>query len=321
MKILITTSSFDSDAVDSIQRLRAAGIEIVMNPHGRRLSESDVAALMDERVVGMVAGVEPLTRSVLARAKNLRVLSRCGIGLDSVDLDAAREFGIKVCNTPEAPSLPVAELTLAMMLNVLRRISEADREIRLGNWKPLMGGLLHGRTVGLIGCGRIGRRVSQLARAFGAHVMACDSARPALDSGVVACDLDRLLAAADIVSLHIPYTDSNRHLLNAARLAAMKPGAILINVSRGGLVDEAALLAALEAGHLAGAALDAFEQEPYKGPLAAMPQVLLTAHMGSYAKEARVRMELEAGDNLLRGLAECGVVSPGVASERPAGDR
>jgi len=310
MKILTTTSSFDRNAAASLQLLEQAGFEIILNPHARRLNEAEAGTLLEGGFVGMIAGVEPLTRKVLCGAKGLKIISRCGIGLDSVDLEAANELGIKVFNTPDAPSLPVAELTLGLMLNLLRRVSEADREIRRNNWRPLMGGLLSGRTVGLIGFGRIGKKVAQLVQAFGAKVMVYDISPPASTTGVASCSLDSLLEESDIVSLHLPYTAANRHLLNAARIASMKPGAILINASRGGLIDETALLEALNEGRLAGAGLDAFEQEPYAGPLTALPQVLLTAHMGSYASEARARMEAEAADNLVRGLVDCGLLPP-----------
>lgn len=308
VKILISTSSFDPESAGLTGLCKARGYEIVMNPHGRRLTENEVRALLDPEVVGMVAGVEPLTRAVLAAASGLRVISRCGIGMDSVDLQATREFGIRVFNSPDAPSTAVAELTVALMLDALHRVSEADRAVRNGLWQPLMGRLLRGKTVGLIGYGRIGRKVSQLVQAFEARVIAHDVACPASEPGVVLCDLDQLLSTADIVSLHIPYADSNRHLLNAARLAMMRPGAILINASRGGLVDEAALLDAVESGRVAAVALDTFESEPYHGPLAKLSQVVLTAHMGSYAREARSLMEREAATNLVRGLSECGLV-------------
>jgi D-3-phosphoglycerate dehydrogenase / 2-oxoglutarate reductase len=308
MKIMITTSSFDVVASEPLRRLVGAGFELHSNPHGRRLTEAEVGGLLEPSVVGMIAGVEPLTRTVLARAPNLKVISRCGIGLDSVDLAAARKQGVRVFNTPDAPSLAVAELALALILNLLRRVSEADQEIRRGRWKALMGSLLQGKSVGIIGYGRIGRKVATLVRAFGATVIAHDTATGNVDADTEACGLDSLLARADIVSLHVPYSDTTHHLLNAQRLACMRTGALLVNASRGGLVDEAALLEALRSGHLGGAALDTLEQEPYNGPLTTVPNVLLTAHMGSYAREARIMMEREAAANLERGLAECGLL-------------
>lgn len=308
-KVLITTSSFNVAAVESLALLRQAGYEIVTNPHGRKLSEDEAAALLGDDVVGMVAGTEPLTRRVLSGARGLKLVSRCGIGLDSVDLAAAAELGIEVTNTPDAPSAAVAELTLGLMLDQLRRISQADRQIRAGQWKPLMGGLLAARTVGIVGYGRIGRKVARLAQAFGARVLATDAAGVAPDGIAEASALEPLLAQADIVTLHMPSPKSAGHFLDAARLGMMKRGAVLVNTARGGLVDEAALAQAIRDGRLGGAALDTYEKEPYIGPLAELPQVVLTAHMGSYAEESRGIMEREAADNLYKGLAMRGLVA------------
>ena len=308
-KVLITTSSFNVAAAESLGRLKQAGFEIATNPHGRKLSEDEVAGLLGDDVVGMVAGTEPLTRRVLAGARGLKVVSRCGIGLDSVDLAAAAELGIEVTNTPDAPSAAVAELTLGLMLDQLRRISQADRQIRAGQWKPLMGGLLAARTVGIVGYGRIGRRVARRARAFGPPRRAAQAARVAADDVAEASALEPLLAQADIVTLHMPSQKGAGHFLDAQRIGMMKRGAVLVNTARGDLVDEAVLVQAIRDGHLGGAALDTYEKEPYTGPLAELPQVVLTAHMGSYAEESRGIMEREAADNLYKGLAARGLVA------------
>ena len=279
-----------------------AGFEILLNPFGRRLTETEAGSLLKPGIIGMIAGIEPLTRSVLTGAPDLRVISRCGIGMDNVDLDAAAERNILVKNTPDAPGTAVAELTLGMMLNLLRRISEADRFIRANQWKKLMGRLLQQQTVGLIGFGRIGKKVARLVSAFGAAILAYDICKIESFPDVEFCSLESLISRSDIISLHIPYTPDTHHFLNSDRLISMKKGALLINASRGGLVDEKALEDALLSGHLAGAALDCFEQEPYHGPLCEMDQVVTTAHMGSYAKEARESMEQESAENLIKEL-------------------
>lgn len=292
----------------ALQRLAALGFEIAINPHGRRLSESEAQTLLGDGVVAMIAGVEPLTRNVLSSAKNLKVISRCGTGMDSVDAAAAAELGILLKNTPDAPARAVAELTLGMMLGVLRRLSEADRGIRARQWTPLMGLLLSEQTVGLIGFGRVGRRVARLVRAFGARVIAFDTQAVPAEDGVEFKTMDEVIRSADVLSLHVAYQPDLHHLLNDACFATMKKGAIVINAARGGLIDEAALIQSLQSAHLAGAALDCFEKEPYDGPLTTMPQVVLSAHMGSYAKEARALMEREAADNLLSGMSAKGLV-------------
>lgn len=308
-RILISTSSFDVEHNDALQRLRALGWHIDNNPHGRRLTEAETAQLLAGDYAGVIAGVEPLTRNVLSRAPALKVISRVGIGMDSVDLETAAERGIKVYNTPGAPVSAVAELTLAMMLNLLRHVGAADRGIRQGDWKPLMGSLLAFRTVGIIGFGRIGRRVAELLHAFGATVLIHDKLVIEIPAYCERADFDSLLRRSDIVTLHVPLLPELRHMIRQSQLARMKRGAYLVNAARGGLVDEAALLDSLQSGQLAGAALDTFEEEPYRGPLAALPQVVLTAHMGSYARESRIQMEQEAAQNLLLGLTALGMIA------------
>ncbi len=311
MKVLVTTSSFSLQDPAPKAALAGAGFEIHENPFKRKLTESEVMGLLAEHEpVGLFAGVEPLTAKVLeASAPHLKVISRCGIGLDTVDLDAAKRLGIRVFNTPDAPSQAVAELTIALILAVLRRIAEADAAVRRGDWKPMMGRLLGSRTVGVVGLGRIGARVATLCAAFGSPVLAYEP-RPdaAIPAGTKKASLEDVLKNSDIVTLHVPMTPENKYLIDARRLAAMKAGSLLINASRGGLVDEAALLQALQDKRLSGAALDTFEDEPYKGPLRNLPQVVLTPHMGSAAEECRSRMEREAADNLITGLRALGVI-------------
>lgn len=306
-KVLITTSSFNLGNFVQAKSLHDAGISLELNPHGRRLSEDEVAELVATDVIAILAGLEPLTDRVLSNAKSLRVIARCGTGLDSVDLQAACRLGIDVFNTPDAPTQAVAELTIAHMLNSLRHISTTDSNMRSGKWTPTMGSLLATKTVGLIGVGRIGSAVAKLAQAFGARVIGFD---PVVDShnSVELLLLDQVLKQADIVSLHLPINDQTHHILNANTISCMKTGSIVVNVSRGGLIDESALHDALKSQHLSGAALDCFEDEPYSGPLLQIPGVHVTAHMGSYARETRDRMETEASTNLVNGLRKRGLI-------------
>ena len=306
-KVLITTSSFSLDNFAQAKALHDAGISIELNPHGRRLSEDEVADLIATDVIAVLAGLEPLTDRVLSNAKSLRVIARCGTGLDSVDLRAASRLGIDVFNTPDAPTQAVAELTIAHMLNSLRHISTTDSNMRSGKWTPTMGSLLATKTVGLIGVGRIGSAVAKLAQAFGARVIGFDPVVSSHNS-VELLSLDEVLNQADIVSLHVPINDQTHHILNANTISRMKPGSIVINVSRGGLIDESALHDALKSQHLSGAALDCFEDEPYSGPLLQIPGVHVTAHMGSYARETRDLMEVEASTNLVNGLRKRGLI-------------
>jgi D-3-phosphoglycerate dehydrogenase len=306
-KVLIATSSFNLGNFAQAKSLHDAGISIEVNPHGRRLSEDEVAELVATDVIAILAGLEPLTDRVLSNAKSLRVIARCGTGLDSVDLQAASRLGIDVFNTPDAPTQAVAELTIAHMLNSLRHISTTDSNMRSGKWTPTMGSLLATKTVGLIGVGRIGSAVAKLAQAFGARVIGFDPVVSSHNS-VELLSLDEVLNQADIVSLHVPINDQTHHIVNASAISRMKPGSIVVNVSRGGLIDESALHDALKTQHLSGAALDCFEDEPYSGPLLQIPGVHVTAHMGSYARETRDLMEVEASTNLVNGLRKRGLI-------------
>lgn len=307
-KIIATTSSFAKNDRNLLKAFAEQELQIILNPYARKLTESEVCELFEQhQPVGMIAGVEPLTRQVLEKAKNLKVISRAGIGMDSVDLKAAKDLGIVVTNTPDAPTIPVAELAMGMILSLLRRIHISDARIRHGDWVRPMGNLLHGKTVGIIGCGRIGSYLAGLLYSFGCIILGCD---PFIDKShkFSLVSLDKILPEADIVSLHIPYNQKNHHFINAEKIQKMKKGALLINVARGGLADEDALYNALSSGYLGGAALDCFEEEPYTGKLKDLDNVLLTAHIGSYAQEGRVMMEKQAVENLLRELKKAGCI-------------
>ena len=307
-KILITTSSFARNDRSLPDTFAVKGLQIALNPYARKLSESEVNELIQEhQPIGMIAGVEPLTRGVLEKTKNLKVISRVGIGMDSVDLQTAKNLDIVVTNTPDAPTIPVAELTLGMILSLLRRIHISDASIRGSDWVRPMGNLLHGKTVGIIGCGRIGSYLAGLLSSFGCKILGCDPFVNKSDNFFLV-GLEKILSDADIISLHIPYNRGNHHFINAGRIQNMKKGALLINAARGGLVDEDALSSALSSGHLGGAALDCFEQEPYTGKLKDLENVLLTAHIGSYAQEGRVMMERQAVENLFRELKKAGCI-------------
>lgn len=302
MQVLISTSSFNLANFAQLSDLEKAGVEVKLNPFAARLTEKQVIDLLGTDTIGLIAGLEPLTKNVLQAAKSLKVIARVGTGLDSVDLVAAKELEIIVLNTPDAPTKAVAELTIAHILSLLRHLSQADRQIRNGIWKGLMGSLLETKTVGIVGFGRIGKRVATLLSAFGASVLISDAQVKSGDFQNVG--LDELCTRSDIVSLHLPYSEATHHIIDEKRINLMKKGSFIVNISRGGLVDEAMLLAALKSGHLAGAALDCFEQEPYEGELRNLENVQITAHMGSYARETRDLMEQEASRLLVNALHE-----------------
>ncbi len=297
--IFISTSSFAEYDKEPLKLLKDAGMNAQINPYKRQLTKDECLKHYKD-IDGLVAGTEALTTEVLKSAPNLKVISRCGTGMDNVDLEAAKQLGIKVFNTPDGPTLAVAELVLGLMLTLLRHVPHMDRDIRAGKWQKRMGNLIQGKTVGIIGFGRIGQKVGELVQAIGAQLVYCD---PAVNKpGYKKLSLDELLAQSDIVTLHLSGGSKGAPLLGDKELRGMKPGGWLINCARGGLVDEAALGLALQEGRLAGAALDVFTQEPYTGPLAKLDNVILTPHIGSYAVESRVQMEIDAVKNLIKGL-------------------
>ena len=302
MNLLITTSSFDVEGCVPLESLTRQGWSVTVNPLGRRLTESEVSQLArTHEATALLAGVEPLTARVFDENPQIRFVSRVGTGIDNVDLDAAAQRQIHVMRTPDAPSPAVAELTLGLMLAALRHIGSADRDLRAGQWVAHQGRLLARSTVGIVGYGRVGRRVARLCAAFGASVLACD---PFVDDvDVERCaTIDELCSRVDVLSLHAALRAGEDRLIGWPQLRLLGADGVLVNAARGGLVDESALVQALGDSTIAFAALDVFEDEPYAGPLAKLPNTLLTCHMGSKARETRSTMEHEAAQNLLDAL-------------------
>lgn len=293
-KILIAPSSFA--AVDStpLTELKRHGFEIIRNPFGRKLTEVELQQLLPG-VIGTIAGLEPLSRRVLSES-NLKVISRCGVGLDNVDMEAARELGIQVINTPDAPTLAVAELTVGMMLTLPRWIKSMDLALHDGKWDKRIGMQLQGRIVTIIGFGRIGKKVSDLLRPFDVRLHIVE---PLIQDANFCVSLEEALSSADIVSLH---ASGNSVILGCREFDLMKPGVFILNAGRGNLIDEKALLSAIEKGVVAGAWLDTFSIEPYHGPLANYQQVIMTPHASTYSAQCRLGMEMDAVKNLLAGL-------------------
>lgn len=294
--VLVGVWPFAQVDAEPLRVLERAGCRIVANPHPRKLREDELPALVHD-AVAYVAGTEAITRRVLDAAPCLRCIARVGVGLDSVDLDAARERGIVVAYTPEAPAWSVVELTIGLLVDLARQFSRVDRAMRAGRWDRRVGFLLRGKTLGVLGCGRIGRRVARLGRDLGMDVLGTDLAPDpewAAATGVRYVEKGELLERSDALTVHVPLTPLTRGFLGEGELARMKPGAVLVNTSRGEVLDEAALERALASGHLGGAALDVFHEEPYSGPLTRLENVILTAHVGSCSREGRIAMELGA---------------------------
>jgi D-3-phosphoglycerate dehydrogenase / 2-oxoglutarate reductase len=279
--------------------LDSAGFTYSVNPLGHRLSEDELAGFIADCDV-LIAGTEPITARVMDRAPRLRLISRVGIGLDNVDLLAARSRGIAVAYTPDGPSPAVAELTIGLALSLLRGIHTANAHCHGGAWNRLIGRRLEEITTGVIGVGRVGSRVVRLLSGFGGRVLANDLEPRPVDARVEWVDQERMFREADLITLHVPLTPQTRHLVGPAELAMLKPGALLINTARGGVVDEAALAAALRSGAIGGAAVDVFSVEPYYGELAQIDTCLITCHMGSMSEDCRFRMEYEAVEHAVR---------------------
>ncbi len=297
--IAIGPSSFAEKDDSPLRMLEGAGCIVKPNPFGRRLTEPEIIAHL-EGADGLIAGLEPLNRAVLESAHpRLKALARVGIGVANVDFEAARDFGVAVSSTPDGPIDAVAEMTLAALLALARQLIPTNAALHRGEWAKSIGLGLRGAKVLLIGYGRIGRRVGELLQAFGAEIFVCDPALSDDVQGVTVVSLAEGLVLADVVSLHASGEDC---ILDCAAIDLMKPGAILLNGARGGLVEESSLLAALDSGKVAGVWFDAFWEEPYTGPLTRYEQALLTPHVGTYTERCRLQMETEAVRNLLRDL-------------------
>jgi phosphoglycerate dehydrogenase-like enzyme len=249
---------------------------------------------------GVIASSLPYTAKVMDRATNAFVIARTGIGYDQIDVDAATERGIAVCNTPDGPTVSTAEHTLALILAVAKRVSRAAMALKVteGNYYSNHQAIeLAGKTLGLIGFGRIARRVARGAQGIGMQVIAYDPLAQSDDFFVLRVDdLEQLLSASDVVSIHVPLTPDTKHLLDRTGLRLMKQGAILVNTSRGGVIDQEALLEALDAGHLFGAGLDVTDPEPLppEHPLLNRADVVVTPHVASATSEGRARIFLTA---------------------------
>jgi D-3-phosphoglycerate dehydrogenase len=263
------------------------------------MTEDEVSDLLrSSGAEAMVAGVEPLTDRVFADNPQLRVISRCGSGLDSVDVDAAAARDITLLRTPEAPAEAVAELTISLAIAVLRRVGEADRLIRAGEWHALMGRSYGRSKIGIVGLGHVGSRVAKVSTVLGSEVGYADLFVDTPEYQRFD-DVEKLAEWADVLTIHLPHDPDTHHTVDAAILDSLGPGGVVVNTARGGLVDEDALFEALRDGKIAGAALDVFAEEPYTGPLATLDNVLLTCHMGSYAQQVRNAMETEALRNAI----------------------
>lgn len=293
MKVLVCDKLGDK----SLNAIRDAGIDVT---YKTGMSPEELKKTVPNYDVIVVRSATRVTREIIDAAKNLKLIARPGVGLDSIDVKAAGEKGIEVRNTPDATTASVAEHTIGLMLALARNIPQGYKSIKEGRWdrKKYSGSELMGKTLGLIGFGRIGRETAKRAQAFGMSVIAYDPLAPkdaGKGLGIPLLSLDDVLGKSDYISIHVPLIPETRHMINAGSIKKMKKGVRIINCARGGIVDENAVASAIKAGHVAGAAFDVFEKEPpeAENPLLALEQFISVPHLGASTAEGQARAEDE----------------------------
>jgi len=304
-KVLITTVPFGDKNPLPLVLLKKAGFEFLINPLNKKLTEDELLQMVPDVDV-IIAGTEKITAKIMDNAPNLQLISRVGIGLDGIDLNAAKNRGISVSYTPDAPTSAVAELTVGIMLTLLRSVHLSNIRMHDGHWQRFFGKRIANCTVGIVGVGRIGSEVLRYLKSFNVQkILLNDLHRKSnidKDLNVEWVDKKTLYKNSDLVSLHLPLTPKTHNLIKKDELYLMKADAALINTSRGGIINELDLYNAMKMGHLSAAAIDVFDDEPYKGKLIEVERCLLTAHMGSMSADCRARMEQEATEEAIRFL-------------------
>ncbi|MCL2811158.1 MAG: phosphoglycerate dehydrogenase [Clostridia bacterium] len=305
-KILATPRSF-GQVGDPVGLLERAGYTVVKNPVGRILTEAEMCEHLAD-AVGVIVGVDPLNANVLNAAKNLKVISKYGVGTDNIDMDRAKELGIPVRITTGANADAVADYAFTLMAACARKLLPIDARCRNRDWGKVTSLDIWGKTLGILGLGAIGKGLARRAAGFNMRVLAYDlfwDAEYARQHGITYAEPDEIYRACDFISLHLPLTDASRHMIGDAQFAMMKPTAVLVNTSRGGLVDEAALVRALREGTIYAAGVDAFAQEPpTDDALYALDNLVMGSHCAASTQGAVENMGMMAAQNLLDVLAK-----------------
>jgi len=304
-KVLITTIPFADKNRQPLDLLENRGIEYLINPFNKKITENELIEVVADFDV-IIAGTELITKKVMDAATNLKMISRVGIGLDSVDLLEAEKREIVVSYTPDAPAPAVAELTIGLMLSLLRSVQLSNMEMHNGKWHRFFGRRLSEVTIGIIGIGRIGTGVLQHLQGFGSpKILVNDiSYDKNVDKkfNIEWSDKETIYQRADVITIHTPLTTQTRDMIKKEQLLSMKEDAIIINTARGGIINEQDLYEVMQDGHLSGAAIDVFDFEPYNGKLKEIRRCILTAHMGSMSVDCRTSMEIEATEEAVRFL-------------------
>ncbi|HEB9286090.1 TPA: phosphoglycerate dehydrogenase [Campylobacter coli] len=302
MKVFVSTHPFGETSKIPLELLDKNGFEVRINNRGRKITSKELSKDIGEAEV-LIAGTEKITEDVLRNAPNLKLISRVGIGLDGIDFELCRKYNIKVVYTPDAPTMAVAELCVGLILDLSRKISFTDANLKQSIWNRHMGMLLYGKTIGIIGMGRIGKSLIKLLSSFNVSFKVCDPNPDFAFLKIYNVELTnktKLLKESDVVSLNLPLKKDTMNFLMLDDLKNMKKSSILINTARGGIINEDDLYIALKENLIAGAAVDVFEEEPYKGKLRELNNVVLTCHMGASTIESRTDMETQAVEEVVR---------------------
>lgn len=302
MKVFVSTHPFSATSELPMKLLKENEFEVRLNPFEHKISTEELAKEIKDSEI-LIAGTEKITDEVFKNAPELKLISRVGIGLDGIDFELCKKYGVRVAYTPDAPTMAVAELCVGLIIDLSRHITNTDKNMRKNIWKRYMGNLLYGKTIGIIGMGRIGKSLIHLLSSFNMNFLVHDI-KPDIAFGrlynVKFVSKEELLKNSDIVSINIPLKKDTYNYITARELSIMKPNAILINTARGGIVNEDDLYNALKNNTISGAAVDVFENEPYNGKLSELDNCLLTSHMGASTKESRTDMEVQAVKEAIR---------------------
>jgi len=302
-KVLITTVPFANVDRTPLDLLEKAGINYLINPLNKKLTPSELKLLVNDFDV-IIAGTEIINKEVLDEAQNLKFISRVGVGLDALDLHTIQNRNIKLSYTALAPAPAVAELTMGLILSLIRNVHLSNKYMHEGKWHRYFGRRIEESVIGLIGVGRIGSLVLKHLSGFKPKKILLNDIYKKTDIfpglNIEWVSLDEILEQADVVSLHLPLSNTTKNLINRNNIIKMKSDAMIINTSRGGIINEIDLYEALKSNQLSGAAVDVFEEEPYNGLLNTLDNVILTAHMGSMSIDCRTRMEIEATEEAIR---------------------
>lgn len=303
MKIFVSTHPFSSTSKLPMRMIKDNHLELSKNEHGRKITTSELANDIKDAEV-LIAGTEKITEEVLKYAPNLKLISRVGIGLDGIDFELCRKYGVRVTYTPDAPTIAVAELCVSLILDLARKVTETNNNLKnTSKWHRHMGMLLYGKTIGIMGMGRIGKSLVHLLNSFNVNFLVFDT-EPDIAYGklnqVNFVSKEEVLKESDVVSINLPLKLDTKDFISMKELKLMQSHAILINTARGGIVNEDDLYTALKDNIISSAAVDVFEEEPYTGKLITLNNCILTCHMGASTIDSRTDMEVQAIEEVIR---------------------